>query len=864
MLTIHALGAGRDAGSYYTNDPNKEARPHRRDEYYVGSPGVPDDAGIAGEGGGVWWSSGETIVRHGAPVDREVFRDLCAGLDPRSGDSHRTARGLVRGAGEKHRAGWDLTFSGPKSLSVLWAAGDEAQRKAIYRAHEAAVEDALRFIDEEGLVEVRLGAGGKRRERSTDTVVARFDHYTSRAGDPNIHSHCVLLNVAGSQDGKHRTLESRTLFRWTKATGARYRLALAEQLRELGLRTREAGRGQIEIEGMPKALIDRFSKRGAEIEAAIGSRADATGRQKEVANLATRQGKDRLPTGDELEAIWREEFARERTPVWDRALAAGREPTRTPDPARIPTIGERVPDPFPTAPEVTGDGPAARAASQLLHHEIVIDRRELLERAYALAALTAEGTAEGVHREIETLERTEALRALTPSGGRNQHWTTPELARIERAMIDAVGRPDERGWFKTDAVEAALVQAPHLSDEQVEVVRSAASRDGVDLLLAGAGTGKTTAMKAVVDAARRSELHVVGLAPSWVAADELARSTGIDTFAMAKWLYDLGQGTVQGPDQRTVVIIDEASLGGTRDLSSVLTRVRDAGAKAILVGDVRQLEAVPAGGALRLIAERLERQATIERVRRQQVDWQRDASLSLARGDVAPAIDAYQTHGAIENVEGRDALLDRTIERWRELRTLHGDDVLLVTRRNRDVAALNDRARSVLRIEGTIAPDDRQLPNVDRQGRRSTIDLAIGDRVRFGASHVRLGLRNGTRARVLSIGREADAQVRLELEDGRQVEASWLELATDRKSGAPRIVHDYASTVYGVQGRTAAATLLCVSTEVNARDLYVSMTRHSAELIVAVDDTAVRLDLSVEPDMKRNVRDHVFGPERDR
>lgn len=860
MLTIHALGAGREAGNYYTNDPNREARPHRRDEYYVRSPGAADDASAAGEGGGVWWSSGGTIVRDGAPVDGDVFRDLCAGLDPRSGDSHRTAKGLVRGAGEKHRAGWDLTFSGPKSLSLLWASGDEAQRTAIHRAHGAAVEAALRFIDGEGLVEVRLGAGGQRRERSTDLLVARFDHYTSRAGDPNLHSHCVLLNVAGSADGKHRTLEPRTLYQWTKTTGSYYRLALAEQLRELGLRTRETGRGQIEIEGVPRGLIDRFSKRGAEIEALIGSRADATGRQKEIANLTSRHGKDRLPTGDELEAIWTEEFAREPAPVWDRALEAGREPVRAPDPMRTPTIGERVPDPFPTAPEVAGDGPAARAASELLRHEIVIDRRGLLERAFAFAALDDNGTAVGVDREIEALERTDALRSLAPTGARDQHWTTPDLERVEAEMVDAARRTDEREWIAPDALEHALRSASHLDPEQRDAVRNVSGRHGVDLLLAGAGTGKTTAVEALVDAARRSNLRVVGLAPSWVAADELGKSIGIETYAVAKWRYDRKQDRAGPLDGNTIVLVDEASMMGTRDMHAVLSEARTAGAKVVLTGDQRQLEAVAAGGALRAVSETIEREATLARVRRQQVGWQRDASIALAHGDVASALEAYDARGAIDRVEGRDAVLDSAIAHWTRLRTLHGSDVPIITRRNRDVSDLNARARAVLREEGALGGDTVTLPTVDRRSILTTIELSVGDRIRFGSTLPAFLIRNGTLATVRSLGRGADPTIALALNDGREVDAAWSQLAPpDRRSAAaPRVVHAYAGTTYSVQGRTAPAAVLCVPHEIDAREFYVGMTRHTDDLAIVFDDQAVELQRrAVTPTRKINVVDFV-------
>jgi conjugative relaxase-like TrwC/TraI family protein len=178
--TLRKLGPGSAAGLYYTNDSAREARPSHRDEYY------------AGHGGGIWWSSGESMVRHGAAVDLTSFRNLCAGLDPGSG------KALVRGAGEGHWAGLDLTFTPGKSVSVLWMSGTPEQREVIESGHRSAVDRALQFILDEGLVVVRKGAGGIDKSKPTDLIVAQFPHFTTREGDPNIHTHCACINVAGA------------------------------------------------------------------------------------------------------------------------------------------------------------------------------------------------------------------------------------------------------------------------------------------------------------------------------------------------------------------------------------------------------------------------------------------------------------------------------------------------------------------------------------------------------------------------------------------------------------------------------------------------------------------------------------------
>ena len=431
--TLHKLGAGMSAGLYYTNDSAREARPDRRDEYYVG------------DGGGIWWSSGESVVRHGAAIDRNSFRDLCAGRDP------RTAKALVRGAGEGHWAGLDMTLTPGKSVSILWAAGTKEQRAMIEAAHDAAVDRALRFVVDENLVVVRQGAGGAEKSPPTDLIVGRFNHFTTRAGDPNIHSHCVFMNVAGAPTNggserhktAHLTIEPEKLFVAHKCVGAAYRATLAEQLAQHGLTPRPAGRGQWELTGIDQPLIERFSKRSHDIEAAVGR--DASAAQKEIAALRTRQGKEELPTGEELERQWRYELVQAGSDPWVSARDPATE--HAPD---INRADERDHDPVLDPPEIPGPQALAIAASHLFRHESVLDRRRLLEESLIEGALQSLGPDE-IYRQIAALEAKRALIRLSPEA-----WTTPSVAAAEAAMLRAAERPQEREWFTPQALEAAL------------------------------------------------------------------------------------------------------------------------------------------------------------------------------------------------------------------------------------------------------------------------------------------------------------------------------------------------------------------------------------------------------------------------
>lgn len=829
--TLHRLGTGREAGLYYTNDAAREARPRNRDEYYTS------------DGGGVWYSTGQTIVSQGSHVIAETFRDLCAGFDPRTG------KALVRGAGEKHRAGFDLTFTPGKSVSVLWMSGTAEQRAFIERCHGVAVDRALKILIDENLVVVRHGAGGRHRETPSDLIVAKFDHFTTRAGDPNLHTHCVILNVAGRSSASDRyasnylTLEPENLFRAQLLVGAAFRSALSSQLAEAGFSFRPAGQGQWEIAGIPQDLLETFSKRSHDIEDLVGREASAA--QKQIAALNTRAAKETVLTGQELEADWQRQLRASGHSPWDLA----QHPTATHSgPEQDVALSD-----FQEPPAIPGSTPVAMAASDLFRTESVLDRQKLLEKSFVAASLQGHGP-DAVYAELDTLESSGTLLKLDV-----EHWTTPEIAQMEAAMLRAADRPGERVWVKPDCLETALAKAPHLGDEQIEAVRLACSADGVSLIEAGAGTGKTTIAEAITMAARQSNLQLVGLAPSWIAADELSASTGIDGQAIAKWRHDLAIGTAVPLSSDTLILVDEAGMIGTSDMSAILSTAKEAGAKVILLGDRRQLQSVSGASALVAVADILERTATLHDVRRQQVDWQRAASILMARGETEAGLRAYARHGCVDLVSGEDAARTATVEKWSELRHRLGEIVLIVTRRNVDAIAISSQARLALRQEGKIAPDEILLPSIGRDDKKRDLAISVGDRIRFGEAIPKHGVRNGTLAVVQALGDDAgaDTQIQLRLENGVTISSRWGEFIRPRlgrQSSSPKISHAYAGTAHAAQGRTAAGTIFHVGGKTDARDIYVGLTRHRQEAHVVVEssrlDAACRLrqdDSRIQP-----------------
>jgi hypothetical protein len=212
----------------------------------------------------------------------------------------------------------------------------------------------------------------------------------------------------------------------------------------------------------------------------------------------------------------------------------------------------------------------------------------------------------------------------------------------------------------------------------------------------------------------------------------------------------------------------------------------------------------------------------------------------MAQGDSEAGLRVYAEHGRIDLIAGREAAQARTIEAWRNLRQTYGDDVLVVTCRNRDAVALNLAARNALRSEGLIRGDEITLPSVDRDGDKAPLPLAIGDRIRFGETLHQHTIRNGTRGRIEGYAKRSGGSFRLaiRLEDGRLIEDAWSGFAQKKRrrhAGIPKIVHAVAGSVYSVQGRTSLATVHHISSATEARETYVSLTRHRHDVRIVVE-----------------------------
>lgn len=281
MLTIGKLAAGPRAGRYYVDQVARG-----REDYYAGE----------GEAPGTWIGSGARSLGLSGDVSECGIVQLLQARDPATGEPLR--RPLASGA----VAGFDLALRAPKSVSVLFGVAEPAVVREIVHAHEAAVAQALGYMEREAC-RARRGHGGVMQIEGRGFVAAAFRHRSSRAGDPLLHTHVVVANATQATDGRWTALDGRMLYRHSKTAGYLYQAALRAELSErLQLRWTAVERGTADVAGVPRRVIEHFSRRRAEILEHMAARSESSARAAQVATLETRRRKEYGVPVDRLRA----------------------------------------------------------------------------------------------------------------------------------------------------------------------------------------------------------------------------------------------------------------------------------------------------------------------------------------------------------------------------------------------------------------------------------------------------------------------------------------------------------------------------------------------------------------------------------
>jgi conjugative relaxase-like TrwC/TraI family protein len=741
-----------------------------------------------GEAPGEW--TGELAAELGltGQVDAESYAAILEGRDPTSGAQlvrRPETRYRLRPDGTEKRVepvlGYDVRFSAPKSVSILYALGDEATRALVLAVMGEAVRQGLAHLEHEACF-VQRGKGGVRIERGEGFVGMAFRHRMSRAGDPALHVHVVVSNLTrAASDGKWLSLASpqgrSPLWPHGKSAGVVFQAALrAGFLREFGLGFEEVTNGYADLRGFDRGAIDALSTRSKEIATWLEKHGVSSVEAAQAAAYRTREKKDYGVDEDDRREEW---------------IATAEPHGITPK-----SVGAMVTEARPREPRRVSPGDVDAALAKLEQTSSHFDRRALL---WALCDQLPEGAdRERLAAAVDRVLAGDRIVCVHESSGPLDfdRYTTPRLAEIERRFIDsALGGVDAgAAQVSRSTLTAVLDLHDYLGADQREmVVRLTTGGERVVPVAALPGTGKTTALKAAREAWQAEGYTVIGCATARTASAELIYAGVTPSTSIRKLLNVTDRRRAEGEPplpRGTVILADEASTTSTPDLEALRFLAVECDGKLVPIGDPRQIGAIGPGGLYGHLTRTM-KPATLDTIRRQHRPEDRELVKLVHEGRGSEALDLLRTQGRVIVGDDLDSTLKGQLLDWhRDYAT--GADAVMIARRNRDVDYLNEAARELRREEGSLGSAELLV------GERP---FAAGDRVqtRVNAEHVA----NRERWDVISVDAAArTVELRSVGGDDRVVtlNARYLDRRTD--DGAAALDYAYALTKFGAQGKT--------------------------------------------------------------
>jgi conjugative relaxase-like TrwC/TraI family protein len=783
--------------------------------------GVEDYFVGGGEESGHWIGRGAEAVGLSGGVDGEALARLFGqGCHPVSG----VPLGRPFGSDTTAVAGYALSFSPPKSVSVLWALAPPEVTDEVRAGHDQAVAAALEFLQDHAAF-TRRGQGGTVQESTSGCLGALFVHRTSRAGDPQLHSHVLVANkVQAVSDGRWLAVDGRELYEVQKAAGMLYKACLrAELSARLDVAWGEVdGNGGAEILGVPEGLIGEFSKRRVQVEAAaarlVGEREVSLGRsltgdeRAAIFQLAAYQsraakGRDRAETTSQLRARWRSEAVEAGAPVerWLGQVLGRRAFSR----------GELTLARMGVTPSL--ELALVEAIDRLEGSHSTWGRAQSVEVLSLVIPAHKTGSAGQVREVVEAaaellVSHPDVVGLSCPDPPDARHgqarYSTWWTLQTEQGVLDVIdtGR---------DAAVAVVPTLPVLAgaglsqDQDRAVRRLCGGGERVAVLVGPAGSGKSRTLNAARQAWQQAGVSVRGVAPSAVAAGVLAQEAGIASDTLAKFLLDEAHGrTSLGAGQ--VIVCDEASMVSTRDLARLVLLADAADAKIVLVGDHYQLGSVDAGGLFRLLASDA-KTAELTGVRRFVDPWEAQASRRLRRGELS-VIGEYSQRGRVRSGD-RDQALDAAHDAWNQARDQRRSVVVMAADHD-TVDQLAMRARAA-RVQGGEVEATGIALGAQTVGVGDEIVTTHNDRRLVTTTGA--WVRNGDRWKIDQ--RSPSGSLRLRSLHARgtvTLPGSYVQ---------EHVALAYAVTVHTSQGITVDHAVLVVDRATSAEHLYVGMTR---------------------------------------
>ncbi len=870
MITLSKPISSGQARAYH-----KEEFANAKENYYTEGERVRGE--WQGQLAARWGLNGE--------VQEQQFTRLAEGQHPETGEQlvrHQTAREYVNAQGEtvrtmEHRAGWDATFSAPKSVSLTALVGGDDR---VRTAHRESVRTALDEMEK--YVQARIG-GNVPAQTTGAWAVAKFEHDSSRPVDgyaaPQLHTHAVVFNVTETADSQTRALQPRELYRTQQYATAVYRSELTARLQNLGYEIERGAHGQPEIKGYTREYLEASSPRRQQIEEHMEK---AGVRGAGAAQIAAHQTRDaKQPLSHEEVRAQHQRLAQEH----------GQQPQRVIEEAAQRPGVELKPEQSGVAAH---DG-VSYARERGMEREAVADERTLMRDA--LKHTMGDARLPEVRAEFERRVQSHGLIEVERRPGlAGRAFTTPEMQGYERELIERMKMGQGTCEVLADGQirQQTMEQHPHLSVSQRHAVEDVlTSRDRMMALEGVAGGGKTTSLAAVREAAQYAGYEVEGLAPTSRAAQKLAEA-GIETQTLQR---HLARGEQQDDGQKRLYVVDESSMASTRQMHTFVGRLKE-NDRVLFVGDVRQHEAVEAGRPYAQLQEAGMRTARLDEIIRQKDPALKEAVEQLARGEVREAIGNLNQQGRVHEIGDRE---QRIAEIAREY-VRSPEKTLVVSPDNASRREINEAIHRTMQSEGKVSNDEQRVhvlyarQDVTGADRQHAQNYEKGDVLRYSKGSKPFGIEPGEYARVSHVDRESNTltvkrhggvelsydprrlqgvtiyrdserhfaegdrvqltapyheqklanrelgtieridgggSLKLRMDSGREVEFNARQ--------HPHLDYGYAVTSHSSQGQTADRVLIHVDTEhapelVNSRMAYVSVSRAQFDVQIYTND----------------------------
>jgi len=780
MLSIGKLGRGQ--ARYYLDKVAEGA-----EDYYTGE----------GEAPGEWIGDAADKLGLEGEVEADQLEAMLSGRNPADGEPLVGMRGVpANGA----IPGFDLTFSAPKSVSLLWALGGAEAAGEVKAAHREAVGAALAYMQREACW-TRRGAGGSEFLKGEGYLAAAYRHRTSRNGDPQLHTHVLVANATRA-DGRWTRLYHPAIYDHATTASYIYEAHLRHELtRRLGVEWQPTRKGIAEIEGFADEHLRAFSTRRKEILEAAGQNASA--RSMQVATLATRKPKEPDVGKGQLLERWRAKA---------KEIGLGRETIEeTFDlSARHWNAAE--------SRHVLGDRTLGRKATESASH---FDRRDTIQAV----ADSLSGGAPGA--EIERLadaflSSEEVIRIGASRNG--PRYTTQRIWGLEREALAAVEKMKAEGPTPAGELIAARVISarPTLKDDQRELVqRLLTGGEGVVVVIGEAGTGKTYALVAAAEGWAQAGIEVQAVAPTWRAADVM-RAGGLPATTVAGLLAQLDRAERDGRRdlaEGSVLLVDEAGMVDSADLARLIEHSRWADTKLVLVGDPEQLGEIEAGGLFRAVADRTE-PIHLNEVIRHEHELEREAARLIREGEGREALRLYEAENRVRVTQNAEERREVMVRDWHESFE-RGEDAMMIAKRNAGVAKLNELAREVRRQEGGLGAEEIAVGEAM---------FAAGDQVITRVNDPRAEVFNRERWQVAEVDAAKERLVLEGIDQAKRVELGPEYLSrTNPYSDAPALEHAYAVTTYSAQGSTVDHAFVGADPSMDKQEMYVATSRSRGE-----------------------------------